>query len=325
MARRIKFTPYRINKSVKDLLKISKKKEINQEDLNNAYKNLFEAYDNLLKKIRWYGATYDTIFSQMKTTNQDFNSLLQQLGEIDGFQDELLEDMMNLHEALENIRNLFTGEFKYDVLFEGSDKKLYNGEFTFAELKDLGFIQFSGTSSMILKALDTQIDDLIANKRINAFQINGKDATKIDLKTTVAGKLGAKSPEEYAKFIEENKQFNAGWAYQFLRAGQSGVNTRFLTFENMTAYAGPDTKFGQQKVTSFLTDSKTGQQFTKVGITSLYNQLTSAKSFLSYVPSIKQWQEQSPQFQRTLEMNMTDQASFGQVINDLIYGILQAY
>lgn len=318
---------YKIYKSIQELIN-SKKGQIDQETLNEASELLMEKYENFISLLRIYiGNT--TLFSQMKMqqiSSRKFTELIKEVMNNEEMKDEIGEALMDLHESLEAIRNLYTGKFNYDVLLEDSQGKLYQGSFSFEELRDYGLIQFSKTGRMSLEVMEEQLDKMILGGNVSEFTPFGKSITKTEFLSTMASKLGMHKREDLlaTKTSETGevtyKNFNAGWAYQWYRAVQSGVNYRYLSYENLTGYAGADTKAGQEKVGSYGFNPIAGVGSSKVGITGLFNQLVSARSYLSYIPQVEDAQNQL--FSPLTNFNGSDQALYQTVIDQIMAPLL---
>lgn len=303
---------YSIRSSIQNLIN-SKKGNIDQDALNEASELLMEKYEKVVNLLRIYMGN-NTIFTQMQKkqlSNEDFKNLFKEIMSKEYQYEEISEALFDLHTALEEIRNLYTGDFNYDILLEGANGKLHQGSFSFEQLKDYGFLQFSKTGRMTLQVIDDQLNEMILNGNVSAFQPFGQDIDKETFLSTMAKKLNMHNRQD----LTTAGSWNTGWAYQWYRATQSGVNYKYLSYENLTQYVGPDTKMGQEKVGSYSRNPSNDYGTSKVGITSLFNELVSARSYLGYVPQMDNMQ--SELFSSLTDSNSSDFSLYQNIIDTI--------
>lgn len=289
-----------------------------------------EKYDNFIYLLQLYmGRT--TLFSELKLqqiSSQNFTELFKEIMNNEETKEEIGIALMDLHEALETIRNLYTGDFDYDILLEGSNGKLYQGSFNFQQLKDYGLIQFSNTGRMNIIAMEDQLNEMIMSGTISEFKpsglgvFEGKTITKTEFLNTMASKLGAEQREDLlaTRLTDDGeiiyKNFNAGWAFQWYRALTNGTTFEDLSYENLTGYAGADTVMGQEKVATYSSMMATS----KVGIAGLYNMLVSTRSYLGYIPQMEEAQDQL--FTSLIDFKGSDQGLYQSIINEIMDPLL---
>lgn len=263
----------------------------------------------------------------------------------ENFEDnEILKNYLNLYEKLTSIRDFLLGknsEEKYDLLLEagtkyfrkdGKQHQLYtfkeNGV-TFKFLTDEKCIRVDKKGQITINITQAKLKEFYDKGLLQEF--HGENLgletflteeqrkkgifTKELFHTTMAAKLGM---TQRGRELMEDKSNNIGWDFQFYRELSSGENDPRsiaakideLQYENLSTFAGWDSAYGQEK---FIRADKG-----KIELASMFNIMTSARSFLPYLNPQQQLE------QSNLPDLLVDDSTFiNYIASDIMRGAYQ--
>ena len=170
------------------------------------------------------------------------------------FQQKILTAMENGILAIEYVRSLFVGQILYKILIEDSTGVLYEGEFSFEKLQELNLLSYSTSKTsnlMNLGKIKISINQEQLNKLIDDNFLTKRFDSRAELadiaKDTVANKLGLKNLSE----IFNDRRWNAGWQWQFIRGQETQGNNYKPLYENISWMAEGDNPGEQNKLLGY--------------------------------------------------------------------------